>query len=113
MTPELGPAEISKNLEEKLLKLGNENIYSITLKGFSKDNTGFDMTRIKSRYNIYEVVNMTISDDDEKMLRAENETNIMGSFIREVSGNYTLSDSVRSKALRYGMEALIMAGEKR
>ena len=113
MTPELGPAEISKNLEEKLLKLGNENIYSITLKGFSKDNTGFDMTRIKSRYNINEVVNMTISDDDEKMLRAENETNIMGSFIREVSGNYTLSDSVRSKALRYGMEALIMAGEKR
>ena len=113
MSPELSPEEISKNLEEKLLKLGNENIYSIMLRGFSKDNTGFDMSRIKSRYNIIEVLNMTISDDDEKMLRAENETNIMGSFIREVSGNYTLSESVRSKALRYGMEALILAGEER
>ncbi len=113
MNPDLSPEEISKTLEEKLLKLGNENIYSIMLRGFSKDNTGFDMTRIKSRYNVYEVLNMTISDDDEKMLRTENETNIMGSFIREVTGNYTLSESVRSKALRYGMEALIMAGEER
>ena len=52
-----------------------------------------------------------VPDEDEKNLRIENETNMMGSFIREVSENYTLSESIRSKALRYGMEALIMAGE--
>ena len=61
---------------------------------------------------MYEIVNMTISSEDEKMLRVENETNMMGSFIREISEAYTVNEGVRSKALRYGMEALIMAGEK-
>lgn len=113
MTPDLSVEEISKNLDEKLLKLGNQNIYRIILRGFSQNNAGFDMTRIRSRYNIYEVLNMTISKEDEMMLRVENETNMLGSYIREVSGSYTLSESIRSKALRYGMEALIMAGEEK
>ena len=113
MSPDLEAEEITKNLEEKLLKLGNENIYRIILRGFSKDNLSFDLERIKSRYNIYEILNMTISDDDEKMLRVENEKNMMGSFIREIQGSYTVDERIRSKALRYGMEALIMAGEDR
>ena len=113
MSPELTSEEITKNLEDKLLKLGNANIYRIILRGFSKDNMSFDLSRIKNRYNIYEILNMTISDDDEKMLRVENEKNMMGSFIREVNGSYTVDERIRSKALRYGMEALIMAGEER
>ena len=113
MNPNLSAEEITKNLEEKLLKLGNNNIYRIVLRGFSKNNVDFDLSRIKNRYNIYEVLNMTISDDDEKMLRIENETNMMGSFIREIDGSYTIDERIRSKALRYGMEALIMAGEER
>lgn len=111
MRPDISREEIIKTLEDKMLRLGNENIYKIIIRGFSKDNAELDLTRIKSRYNIYEILNMTISDEDEKNLRIENETNMMGSFIREVSENYTLSESIRSKALRYGMEALIMAGE--
>ena len=113
MSPELSPEEVVRNLENKLLKLGNDNIYSITLKGFSKDNTDLDLSRINSRFNIYEYLNMTISDEDEKILRVENENNMMGSFIREVNESYTLNESVRSRALRYGMEALILAGEER
>ena len=113
MSPELTSEEITKNLEDKLLELGNANIYRIILRGFSKDNMSFDLSRIKNRYNIYEILNMTISDDDEKMLRVENEKNMMGSFIREVNGSYTVDERIRSKALRYGMEALIMAGEER
>ncbi|SNU04551.1 DNA repair exonuclease SbcCD nuclease subunit [Lachnospiraceae bacterium] len=113
MSPELSADEIVRNLENKMLKLGNENIYSITLRGFSKDNTNLDLSRINSRFNIYEYLNMTISDEDEKILRVENENNMMGSFIREVNESYTLNESVRSRALRYGMEALILAGEER
>ena len=111
MSPDLSPEEITKNLDEKMMKLGNENIYKIILRGFSSDNTSFDLTRIKARYNIYEILNMTISNDDQKMLRVENEKNMMGSFIREVNDSYTVDERIRSKALRYGMEALIMAGE--
>lgn len=113
MSPELSPEEITKNLEDKMLKLGNENIYRIILRGFSKNNTSFDLARIKSRYNIYEILNMTISDEDQRMLRVENEKNMMGSFIREINNSYTVDERIRSKALRYGMEALIMAGEDR
>ncbi len=113
MSPELSPQEIVSNLENKMLKLGNENIYSITLRGFSKDNTNLDLSRINSRFNVYEYLNMTISDEDQKILQVENEKNMMGSFIREVNESYTLDESIRNRALRYGMEALILAGEER
>ena len=111
MKPELDARDIVNKLDEKMLKLGNENIYRIIFKGFANRDMNFDLTRIHERYNIYDIVNMTISSEDEKMLRVENETNMMGSFIREVKDAYTLSEGVRNKALRYGMEALIMAGE--
>ncbi len=113
MSPELSPEEIVANLENKMMKLGNENIYSITLRGFSKDNTNLDLSRINSRFNVYEYLNMTISDEDQKILQVENENNMMGSFIKEVNGSYTLDESIRSRDLRYGMEALILAGEER
>lgn len=111
LSPDITREEITKTVEEKLLKLGNENIYKIVLRGFARDNEKIDFTRIQNRYNIREILNMTISNDDERTLRIENETNMMGSFIREVRDNYTLNESIRKKALRYGMEALIMAGE--
>ncbi len=113
MSPELSPEEIVKNLENKMMKLGTDNIYSITLRGFSKDNTNLDLTRINSRFNVYEYLNMTISDEDQNILQVENENNMMGSFIKEVNGSYTLDEGIRSRALRYGMEALILAGEER
>ena len=112
MKPELDGREVVNKLDEKMMKLGNENIYRIIFRGFANRDIDFDLTRIHERYNIYEIVNMTISSEDEKMLRVENETNMMGSFIREISEAYTVNEGVRSKALRYGMEALIMAGEK-
>ena len=111
LSPDITPEEIIKSVEEKMLKLGNENIYKIILRGFARDNEKIDFSRIQNRYNIREMLNMTISNDDERTLRIENETNMMGSFIREVRENYTLNESIRKKALRYGMEALIMAGE--
>lgn len=113
VSPELETSEIQKNLEDKLLKLGRFNIYRIILRGFSSDNTKINFSRIKERYNIYEILNMTISDEDEKILQVENETNMMGGFIKETKGAYTLDESIRNKALRYGLEALIMAGEER
>ncbi len=111
MTPDLTARQVVDRLDERMMKLGNENIYKIIFRGFSNGNMNFDLTRIHERYNVYEILNMTISKEDEKTLRVENATNMMGSFIKEVNDSYTLSDGVRSKALRYGMEALIMAGE--
>ena len=113
MNRDLAPEEITRTVEEKMLKLGNENIYRIILRGFSNDNDRLDFSRIKHRYNIYEILNLTISEDDKTILRTENETNMMGRFIREVSENYSLNERIRDRALRYGMEALIMAGEER
>ena len=112
MSKDLLPAEIIENLEGKLRKLGRSNIYRIIVRGFVSDNVKLDLTRVKDRYNISEVLNMTISDYDEKILRVENETNMMGRYIHDVQSNYSLDENVRSRALRYGMEALIMAGEE-
>jgi len=105
-------SEIAQSVENRIMKLGIDNIYTIIIKGFADSRLQLNFDRVKERYNIYKIVDMTITEDDERMLREENETNLMGSFIREVSDSYTLSENIRNSAKRYGMEALIVAGEK-
>ena len=49
---------------------------------------------------------------ENKRLREENEANLIGSFVTEVSDSYTIDENIRNKAMRYGLEALIMSGEE-
>ncbi len=113
LNPGLSNDEIVANLEEKMMKLGNENIYTITLKGFSAESVRLDLTRIKNRFNILEVKNLVITETDKNILKEENDNNVLGGFIKEVERSYSVDDSIRRNALRYGLEALIMAGDNK
>ena len=94
------------------MKLGNENIYTIIFKGFAIDGFYPNLNRIKERFMIRGVENLTINSRDEAKLREENEANLIGSFVTEISDSYTIDENIRNKAMRYGLEALIMSGEE-
>ncbi len=112
LTPELTADAVVNKLEEMLMKLGNENIYTIIFKGFADDDFYPNLNRIKERFMIRGVENLTINTRDEAKLREENEANLIGSFVREISDSYTIDENIRNKAMRYGLEALIMSGEE-
>ena len=112
LTPELTPEAVVNKLEEMLMKLGNENIYTIIFKGFAIDGFYPNLNRIKERFMIRGVENLTINSRDEAKLREENEANLIGSFVTEISDSYTIDENIRNKAMRYGLEALIMSGEE-
>ena len=111
LTPELTNEEVSQKLEDMVMKLGNENIYTIIFKGFASEGFAPDLKRIKERFMIRNIEDLTISEKDEQKLREENEANLIGSFISDIKNSYTINENIRNKALRYGLEALIMSGE--
>ena len=111
LRPDVSGEEVQKIAEEKMMKMGYENIYSIVMRGFASESLKPDFTRLGRRFNIYEVDDQTISAKEQELLRGENESNLVGSFVREISENYTVDEKVREKAHRYGLEALIRAGE--
>lgn len=112
LRPDMTARSIRDEIEEKLRKLGNENIYTLVFRGFVSGKIIPDLKRIEERYHIYAVRDLTISRQDEESLRQENRDNLMGEFISSMREQYTLDEKIRTRALRYGMEALIMAGDK-
>jgi len=70
------------------------------------DTTFDDLT---SRYMIYDIVDNTMFDYNKESLMKDNENNVLGRFIAELSRN---DDVVSRKALEYGLEAVIATGEK-
>ena len=111
LKPDISGEELVKLAEEKILKMGYENIYSIVMRGFASEALKPDFTRLKKRFNIYEIDDQTISSKEQELLRVENDANMVGSFVREIEESYTVDEKIREKARRYGLEALIRAGE--
>lgn len=113
ISKETSDKEIMDNLFNRLRKQGYDNIYTITLKGVVERPVRLDFSRIRERFNIYAVVDKTLSTSDEKRIYLENAGNLLGMFIDRMKGSYELSDDLRNKAVRYGIEALYSAGDKR
>ena len=107
--PEYTAAQIERVIEKQIDKMGSENIYRVILKGQKgrKVDTTFD--DLTSRYMIYDIVDNTMFDYNKESLMKDNENNVLGRFIAELSRN---DDVVSRKALEYGLEAVIATGEK-
>jgi len=111
LTPEITEEEIVKMTEEKILSLGHQNIYSVVFRGFAKENLHPDFSRLQSKFCICSIENRTLVRSDFEKLEQENEGNIIGNYIQAINGSYKENEKVREKALKYGLEALITAGE--
>lgn len=113
LRPGITGEEISGNLEEKLLKMGTDNVYTLIFRGFSQGDFRPDLSRIRSRFQIAGITNLTISRKDAEILEEENRENLIGRYIQSIEESYGLDENIRNKTLRYGLEALIMAGDER
>lgn len=111
LRPDISGEEVAKLAEEKMMKMGYQNIYSIVMRGFASEALKPDFTRLRKRFNIYEIDDQTMSVKEMDLLKVDNGTNLVGSFARELAENVTIDERIREKAERYGMEALIRAGE--
>ncbi|MDD6327183.1 MAG: DNA repair exonuclease [Eubacteriales bacterium] len=113
LSPEYSNAEISDIVENRIQELGKEHIYRILLKGCVDHNLQINLSGLTKRYNINEIINHTQADYDMEELLADNENNLLGRFIRTLTDEESTEDeNIRSKALRYGIEALLAAGDR-
>lgn len=107
--PEYTAAQIENVIAKQIDKMGSENIYRIILKGQKGRNVDTTFEKLLSDHMIYEVVDNTMFDYNKGSLMKDNEHNVLGRFIAELSDK---DDVVSRKALEYGIEAVIATGEK-
>lgn len=105
-------SDISDTVTKRILELGEDNIYRILLKGKVNSRVNVNLSALKKQYNINQIIDKTESHFDIDELSKDNDDNLLGRFIRELSDDEATEDkSIREKAIYYGIDALTMAGE--
>lgn len=100
--------EIRDKIKEAIKSNGENNIYQFLLAGKRDRDTVFDIEGLTSLGNILEITDGTLPDYDFSALKAENEDNIIGLYIKAIEeGGF--AGELGEKALYYGMEALLEA----
>lgn len=113
LSPEYSNAEIADIVENEIKELGREHIYRILLKGNIAADLEINLSGLMRRYNINEIIDRTQCEYDVHDLLSGNENNLLGRFIKALADEDTTEDEeIRDKALHYGIEALLLAGEK-
>lgn len=96
---------IKKQIEKKINKYGNENVYKIVLIGKRNRDVFLDPERMKGEKNILEIIDRTSPAYDFERLYEENEDTILGRYIGRFRG--CREGSVEYQALCEGVEALL------
>ncbi len=113
LSPDYSNAEISDIVEQEICRVGKQNIYRILLKGSVASDLEVNLSGLTRRYNINEIIDHTETEYDINDLISGNENNLLGRYIRALSEEDSTEDEeIRSKALKYGVEALLMAGDR-
>lgn len=115
MTLELQPdttnAQLQEIVESEIKRRGRENIYRILLKGTIDSSMEINLSGLTRRYNINELIDRTEFDYTIDELYHGNETTLIGRFIDMFDYDGTEEDEIKEKAVSYGIEALLGAGE--
>lgn len=113
LTPMYDNADVLEVVESQIQEIGTDNIYRILLKGKVKNGLEINLSELTRRYNINEIINKTQYDYDINELLTGNESNLLGKFIKALSDENSIEDvEISNKAMRYGIEALLGAGDK-
>ena len=109
--PDHVPPMILDLVDRQIRTLGEKNIYRILVKGHNHNNDVFDFSSVVEKYNVYEVITEISDEYDLNKIYEENQNNLIGRFIDQLSDNY-YSDEVCKKAIHYGLDVLLKTGEK-
>ncbi len=103
---------INDYVEKKINELGIDNIYRIMLKGKIDSKVDINLSRLKNKYLINQIINKTEEYYDIDKLMQENKNNLVGRFISALSDDEASeSEDIRKKALHYGVDALVEIGD--
>ncbi len=109
--PDHTPRMILDLVDRQIQNLGTRNIYRILVKGHNHNRDVFDFSTLVNRYNIYEVVTEASEVYDLQKLYEDNQNNLVGRFINQLSDNY-YGDEICKKAVHYGLDVLLKTGEQ-
>lgn len=109
--PDHTPPMILDLVDKQIRNLGTQNIYRILVKGQNHNHDVFDFSSLMDKYNIYEVITEQAGEYDLNALYQENQNNLVGKFIGQLSDNY-YSDEICKKAVHYGLDVLLKTGER-
>lgn len=108
VNPEITQGAVCDIIKTKIEEQGTQNIYRVHLVGFKDVDIQIDEEAIKALGNVIEVLDDTVPDYDFETLRTENQENIIGLYIDKIHESNT-EDDIKTKALYYGLEALLNA----
>lgn len=99
---------VSRRVTDLMLKNGAGNLYRVFIEGIRNSDIIFDTIELSKKGMITEVIDATVLDYNYDELREKNADNIIGDFIMEIK-NQDVPDSLKDRALYYGIEALLKA----
>lgn len=102
---EMTNVEISDKIEEEILNLGEDNLYTIILEGSFEGNLDLSYFEVENKYAILSILNRTKKYESLDSLYRQNKNNLLGKLILERK-NEGISQ-LEKDALEYAIEALL------
>lgn len=102
---EMTMQEAADQVEAAVAAGGRQNMYQIVLEGFKGADFELDAYLLKRAGRILSITDRSVPDFDFERIYEENRDNIIGLYIRHISG-MDISDSLKDRVLYYGMKAL-------
>ncbi|MBQ9200132.1 MAG: DNA repair exonuclease [Lachnospiraceae bacterium] len=104
--------DINEAVIKRIHELGDNNIYRIMLKGKINSDVSVNLGNIKKEYFINQIIDKTEEAYSIDKLKIDNKGNLVGEFISTLSDALDAeNEDIRQKAILYGVNALIDAGE--
>lgn len=111
ITPDTTNGALLDQTAEVIKKNGEKNIYTFCIRGLRDEAIRFDKQEIFALGNVLEVVDESVPDYDFDALYRENADNMIGMFIQKIRESEK-QDAITTKALYYGIEALLGARDR-
>ena len=105
MNPEMTMRQLAEQVKMMMGENGRQNMYQIELRGFRDVDFELDERLLLRLGRVLSVTDASVPDFDFERIYAENKDNIIGLYIRHIS-DMDISDSLKMKALCYGLKAL-------
>lgn len=102
---------IKELVTSEILSRGPENLYRVFVDGLRDPEFTLDKQAIMSIGVITDVIDGTVLDYNYDELMTENSANLIGAYINAIKDS-DAPESVKNRALYYGVEALLKAGGK-
>jgi DNA repair exonuclease SbcCD nuclease subunit len=107
--PEYTAKQIQGAIKRQIDKMGSQNIYKVILKGQKGRDVRISLSDFPQDYMIYDIVDNTVFDYNRDALMRGNANNLLGRYIESFAGK---NDAISSKAISYGLDAIIATGDK-